>query len=55
MRNKKSVLMTLNHNYGCFSGVGSGIAANGFAIADVEREAAVSGFALISCGSEKQP
>jgi hypothetical protein len=21
MRNKKSVLMTLNHNYGCFSGV----------------------------------
>ena len=28
MRNKKSVLMTLNHNYGCFSGVGSGIAGN---------------------------
>jgi len=27
MRNKKSVLMTLNHNYGCFSGVG-GIAGN---------------------------
>ena len=21
--------MTLNHNYGCFSGVGSGIAGNG--------------------------
>lgn len=28
MRNKKSVLMTLNHNYVCFSGVG-GIAGNG--------------------------
>ena len=28
MRNKKSVLMTLNHNYECFSGVG-GIAGNG--------------------------
>ena len=28
MRNKKNVLMTLNHNYGCFSGVGSGIAGN---------------------------
>ena len=27
MRNKKSVLMTLNHNFGCFSGVG-GIAGN---------------------------
>ena len=27
MRNKKSVLMTLNHNCGCFSGVG-GIAGN---------------------------
>ena len=27
MRNKKSVLMTLNHNYGYFSGVG-GIAGN---------------------------
>ena len=26
MRNKKSVLMTLNHNFGCFSSVGSGIA-----------------------------
>ncbi len=29
MRNKKSVLMTLNHNCGYFSGVGSGIAGNG--------------------------
>jgi len=28
MRNKKSVLMTLKVNYGCFSGVGSGIAGN---------------------------
>jgi hypothetical protein len=28
MRNKKSVLMTLNHNCGYFSGVGSGIAGN---------------------------
>jgi len=28
MRNKKSVLMNLNHNCGCFSGVG-GIAGNG--------------------------
>jgi len=28
MRNKKSVLMTLNHNYGYFSSVGSGIAGN---------------------------
>ena len=28
MRNKKSVLMTLNHNCGCFSGVGYGIAPN---------------------------
>jgi hypothetical protein len=28
MRNKKSVLMTLNHNFGCFSGVGFGIAGN---------------------------
>lgn len=28
MRNKKSVLMTLNHNCGYFSGVG-GIAGNG--------------------------
>ena len=27
MRNKKSVLMNLNHNYGYFSGVG-GIAGN---------------------------
>jgi hypothetical protein len=27
MRNKKSVLMTLNHNYGYFSGV-AGIAGN---------------------------
>ena len=35
MRNKKSVLMTLNHNYGCFSGVGFGIAGNGWRIADV--------------------
>ncbi len=24
--------MTLNHNYGCFSGVGSGIAGNGRAL-----------------------
>ena len=32
MRNKKSVLMTLNHNCGCFSGVGSGIAGNGICI-----------------------
>jgi hypothetical protein len=28
MKHKKSVLMTLNHNFGCFSGVGSGIAGN---------------------------
>jgi hypothetical protein len=28
MINKKNVLMTLNHNYGCFSSVGSGIAGN---------------------------
>jgi len=28
MKHKKSVLMTLNHNYGCFSGVCSGIAGN---------------------------
>ncbi len=28
MRNKKSVLMTLNHSYGYFSGVCSGIAGN---------------------------
>ncbi len=28
MRNKKSVLMTLNHNFGYFSGVGSGIVGN---------------------------
>jgi len=28
MRNKKSVLMTLNHNFGYFSGVGFGIAGN---------------------------
>jgi len=34
MRNKKSVLMTLNHNYGCFSGVGSGIAGNVMQIAE---------------------
>jgi hypothetical protein len=32
MRNKKNVLMTLNHNYGCFSGVGSGIAGNVFGL-----------------------
>ena len=35
MRNKKSVLMTLNHNFGYFSGVGSGIAGNGFGIGEV--------------------
>ena len=35
MRNKKSVLMTLNHNYGCFSGVGSGIAGNGWQLTEV--------------------
>ena len=29
MRNKKSVLMTLNPNFGYFSGVGFGIAGNG--------------------------
>ena len=28
MKNKKSGLMTLKVNYGCFSGVGSGIAGN---------------------------
>jgi hypothetical protein len=35
MRNKKSVLMTLNHNYGYFSGVGSGIAGNVFGLGEV--------------------
>ena len=35
MRNKKNVLMTLNHNYGCFSGVGSGIAGNVFGLGEV--------------------
>ena len=35
MRNKKSVLMTLNHNYGYFSGVGSGIAGNGSRLGEV--------------------
>jgi hypothetical protein len=35
MRNKKSVLMTLNHNYGCFSGVGSGIAGNVIGLGEV--------------------
>jgi hypothetical protein len=35
MRNKKSVLMTLNHNYGYFSGVGSGIAGNVWCFASV--------------------
>jgi len=34
MRNKKSVLMTLKVNYGCFSGVGSGIAGNGFGLGE---------------------
>ena len=28
MKHKKSVLMTLNHNCGCFSGVVFGIAGN---------------------------
>jgi hypothetical protein len=36
MRNKKSVLMTLNHNYVCFSGVG-GIAGNGLRICEVRQ------------------
>ena len=35
MRNKKSVLMILNHNYGYFSGVGSGIAGNVFGLGEV--------------------
>jgi hypothetical protein len=35
MKNKKSVLMTLNHNCGCFSGVGSGIAGNVFGLGEV--------------------
>jgi len=26
--------MTLNHNYGCFSSVGSGIAGNGFGLGE---------------------
>jgi len=34
MKNKKSVLMTLNHNCGCFSTV-AGIAGNGSGISDV--------------------
>ena len=34
MRNKKSVLMTLNHNYGCFR-VSAGIAPNGFGLGEV--------------------
>ena len=34
MRNKKSVLMPLNHNYGCFSTV-AGIAGNVFALGAV--------------------
>ncbi len=28
MRNKKNVLMTLNHNYECFNGAVTGIAGN---------------------------
>jgi hypothetical protein len=34
MRNKKSVLMTLNHNFGYFSGVGFGIAGNVLRLCD---------------------
>jgi len=34
MKHKKSVLMTLNHNCGCFSGVG-GIAGNGSRLGEV--------------------
>ena len=29
--------MTLNHNYGCFSGVGSGIAGNVFGLCEYIR------------------
>jgi hypothetical protein len=36
MRNKKSVLMTLNHNFGCFSGV-AGIAGNTITIPKGKR------------------
>jgi len=36
MRNKKSVLMTLNHNYGCFSSVG-GIAGNVIGLGEVAK------------------
>jgi hypothetical protein len=34
MINKKSVLMTLNHNFGCFSTV-AGIAGNGSRLGEV--------------------
>jgi hypothetical protein len=37
MRNKKSVLMTLNHNCVYFSGVGSGITSNGNAVSRVAK------------------
>jgi hypothetical protein len=40
MRNKKSVLMTLNHNFGCFSGVGSGIAGNVWVLAKLPNRKA---------------
>ena len=29
--------MTLNHNFGCFSGVGSGIAGNVFGLGEVAK------------------
>jgi hypothetical protein len=35
MRNKKSVLMTLNHNCGCSNEAVAGIAANGFGLGEV--------------------
>ena len=30
--------MTLNHNFGCFSGVGSGITGNGSRLCDVAEK-----------------
>ncbi len=52
MRNKKSVLMTLNHNYGYFSSVGSGIAGN-WCFPDFDRLGNIGGKAGLAALKSK--
>jgi len=51
MKNKKSVLMTLNHNYGCFSTV-AGIAGN---VQGIGEEADLTAQKMIEAQMFNQP